>query len=312
MFDFQQVIQPENYILFLGNPYLSVEDLQSTRDKLTSRLTSPLQLQFEQLDRLSQISLPLSKFNVIYSGTVSPAVLTHSSAYLSRFLNSLAHNGTLILREPVNISSENLPIPNLRSKKTLISTLKLAGFVEINVIDATQNLEELKELSKVWEIDVSLEDRVEFLSVMAKRPEWDTGTSVAISLKSSRTANKNLKTWKTIQQQDKEESEYIDDDELLDEEDRRRPTIESLARPGGDCSTKKKACKNCSCGRAEMEASIVTTNDIISAVPKSSCGSCYLGDAFRCSTCPYLGMPAFKPGEEVKLSTGMMQDDLDI
>lgn len=107
----------------------------------------------------------------------------------------------------------------------------------------------------------------------------------------------------------------IDAEALLTTADRARP-IPTCEPVNSGAPRRKKACKNCSCGLAEIEAEEAETGKVVlldadgavevatgdaekerlisaaKAAPKatSSCGSCFLGDAFRCASCPYLGV----------------------
>ncbi|KAI3381347.1 hypothetical protein SNEBB_006423 [Seison nebaliae] len=93
-----------------------------------------------------------------------------------------------------------------------------------------------------------------------------------------------------------ESNELIDEDDLLNDDDLKKPIENDCNIP--EAKTKRRACKNCTCGLAE-ELEKEATNIPIA---KSSCGNCSLGDAFRCAACPYLGQPPFKMGEEPEIT----------
>ncbi len=63
-----------------------------------------------------------------------------------------------------------------------------------------------------------------------------------------------------------------------------------------------KPCENCTCGKKELYESAEGIKKLETGQVESSCGKCYLGDAFRCASCPFLGKPAFEAGDMVKLS----------
>ncbi|XVF72374.1 hypothetical protein PTKIN_Ptkin12aG0116900 [Pterospermum kingtungense] len=107
-----------------------------------------------------------------------------------------------------------------------------------------------------------------------------------------------------------DDSDLIDEDSLLTEEDLKKPQLPTV----GDCEvgSTRKACKNCICGRAEQEEKVQKLELTMDQLnnPQSACGNCGLGDAFRCSTCPYKGLPPFKLGEKVSLSGNFLTADI--
>ncbi|XP_068618594.1 anamorsin homolog [Battus philenor] len=185
---------------------------------------------------------------------------------LSNFIppHSVAHNDNLLAKFLKILKPSGRLI--LKDELDITSALKLNGFV--NVTKGADNL------------------------YTADKPNFEVGSKVSLKL------GQKPAVWKlddTVEEvwSGANDDDIIDADQLLDEDDLKKPDKQSLRV----CSTtgKRKACADCSCGLAEELRG--ETKD----TPKSSCGSCYLGDAFRCATCPYLGMPAFKPGEKVML-----------
>jgi len=146
-----------------------------------------------------------------------------------------------------------------------------------------------------------------FVQTTGRRPPWNAGASAPLKMKTKVTAAAETKSSKpsvwslAASDLNDDDLDLVDQDALLAQE--KFKVEPKKVFDCGDGTKKRKACKNCSCGLAEEQA---TANAVIkSSTVVSACGNCGLGDAFRCSTCPYLGQPAFqsKQNGTVKLVT---------
>jgi len=178
----------------------------------------------------------------------------------------------------------------------------------------------------------------EVVCFKASRPQWQQGAKQGIRMKLKK--KKKTKTT-TTESSSKEEvlqvwkldandaNDLIDEDDVL-VDDIQVPAMEIDEAMESAVKPKRKACKNCSCGRKEMEeaeekAAATTNNSNGNGKPalpganltedqienpQSACGNCSLGDAFRCASCPYKGMPRFKLGEKIELSSMMLEADV--
>jgi len=296
-------------------PALVIGSLATAQDgkyqSLITDLESTTKVDRQLLDRLIDEATVLepssySSIHVTLSETDYEGLKPKLASFLSQILSGLIPLGTLHL---LALSSGlHMLLPN---------SLTSAGFV---VISSTTDSETI--IAQKPAAPSVLPNGAVFLRKLNRRKTEDS-------------EKKKADLW-TITSSSPS-TPLIDAESLLTEEDKQRPvpTCEPI-NPNAP-PRRKKACKGCTCGLAEVEeeerrnakvvlvdasqngdgvAVVVEKSEkerILSAAraaPKatSSCGSCFLGDAFRCASCPYLGLPAFKPGEKVEIDFGM--DDI--
>ncbi|KAK9154640.1 hypothetical protein Sjap_002120 [Stephania japonica] len=230
-----------------------------------------------QISSIKELPIESSSKDIVIVSRMNDLPGDHLLVEIFRVLRS---NGTILIQMPLS-TAESLD----ETVSTLKRKLMLSGFLDAQTLD-------LKQL-------VSTSD-VKYATVKANKPSWEIGSSFSIK--------KTTQSLPKVQIDD--DLDLIDEDSLLTEEDLKKPQIPVA----GDCEVEstRKACKNCTCGRAEEEEKMVklglTTDQLNN--PQSACGNCGLGDAFRCGTCPYKGLRPFKLGEKVLLTDNFLMADV--
>lgn len=266
------------------NLLISPPSLASDEAKLTSILASfPVRPDLQMLDRLTRdiVQLPQDHYDNVILAATDDTTIRQLSTILPRLFAALKPGRSIHV--PAG------PQGNLRSDAII------SGFA----VNAGSD------------------------GMILTRPE-QSQTSVPLRLKRKTNPEKAARLRAALANPT---SGKIDETTLLQPEDLVKPVIQP-PECAPSAGKRRKACKDCTCGLKEMEEEeiralnarqqkVVLGQDDLAEVdftamgsknPVSSCGSCYLGDAFRCSGCPYLGMPAFKPGEKVQLSQNFGDD----
>ncbi|XP_054026123.1 anamorsin [Dryobates pubescens] len=302
-------VVPGQRVAILWDSSSPVEALKALVDKVQAVVGAENKVCVENVNQLLQSRHGESSFDVVLSGLVPGGAAQHSAPLLAEVARVLRPGGRVLLREPVLAGAANNS--SLKTAARLPTALTLSGLVEVKELQREALSPE--EVQAVQE-HLGYQGK-DLLSVQleARKPNFEVGSSSQLQLPFAKKAAPSGKPsvdpaaarlWTlSASEMNDEEMDLLDSDELLDAEDLKKPDPSSLRAASCKELGKKKACKNCTCGLAEE-----LEQEKRSSQPKSACGNCYLGDAFRCASCPYLGMPAFKPGEKVLLQENQLHD----
>lgn len=217
-------------------------------------------------------SLPLDSLSLDFVTSISKSSDFPGDKLFVEFSRVLKPGGEIFVHQTSVVAKET-------TKSSLERKLLVAGFSDIQVVQMAD---------------------LQSFGIKGKKPTWKIGSSFSLK--------KPIKSLPKVQLVD--DMDLIDEDSLLSEEDLKKPQLP----PVGDCEvgSTRKACKNCNCGRAEEEEKVQKLGVAMDQLenPKSACGNCGLGDAFRCGTCPYKGLPPFKLGQKVTLSENFLAADI--